>query len=244
MMNEPIRIFIGASANGEDAEAEAVYEYSLRKNSSVPLEITWMRQSHDVNSLWGGWRTEHWSTPFSGFRWAIPEACGFQGKAIYTDVDMVNFRDIADLFNTEFEPGKAILARDGKRFGGSEFCVLVFDCAAMQRFTMPVEYMKKIPEIHHYLVSKLSGSAIVQSIDPRWNCLDGDGREVDDIWQLHFTEMSTQPWEPSWFTGVRRPHPRPDLCELWWDLCEEAASHGYHPNRPTEPYGPYAIVGH
>ena len=81
-MIEPIRIFIGTSANNEDADSEMVLEYTLRKNSSLPLEITWMRQTHDQNSIWGGWETQRWSTPFSGFRWAIPEACGFTGRAI------------------------------------------------------------------------------------------------------------------------------------------------------------------
>ena len=48
-MSDAVRIFIGTSANGEDAEAEMVYEYSLRKNASVPIEITWMRQTRDVS---------------------------------------------------------------------------------------------------------------------------------------------------------------------------------------------------
>jgi len=45
-MSDPGRIFIGTSANGEDAPAEMTYEYSLRKNSSAPVEITWMKQTH------------------------------------------------------------------------------------------------------------------------------------------------------------------------------------------------------
>ena len=49
-MIEPVRIFIGTSANGEDAEAEMTYEYSLRSNCSRPIEITWMRQTLDKMS--------------------------------------------------------------------------------------------------------------------------------------------------------------------------------------------------
>lgn len=47
-----IRLFIGTSANGEDTDAEMVYEYSLRKNCSVPIDITWMRQTNDTSSVW------------------------------------------------------------------------------------------------------------------------------------------------------------------------------------------------
>ena len=64
-MIEPIRIYIGTSANNEDADSEMVLEYTLRKNSSLPLDIHWMRQSRDESSIWGGWETQRWSTPFS-----------------------------------------------------------------------------------------------------------------------------------------------------------------------------------
>ena len=39
-MSEPIRIFIGTSANGEDAVAEMTYEYSIRKNASVDVDLS------------------------------------------------------------------------------------------------------------------------------------------------------------------------------------------------------------
>ena len=48
-MIEPIRIFVGTSANNEDAEAEMVLEYTLRKNTTHPLDITWMRQTKDIS---------------------------------------------------------------------------------------------------------------------------------------------------------------------------------------------------
>ena len=172
-MNEPVRIFIGTSANGEDAAAEMVYEYSIRKNASVPVEITWMRQTKDVSSIWGGWLTQNWSTPFSGFRWAIPEACDFKGRAIYTDCDMINFKDIQELIDIDMQ-GKPVAARRGSRFGGHEFCVIVFDCKAFEEYSIPVSRMKNIPESHHRMISKFSGTDLVQDLDPRWNCLDGE----------------------------------------------------------------------
>ena len=62
------------------------------------------------------------------------------------------------------------------------------------------------------MIQKFSGNQqLVQDLDPRWNCLDGDGRQLDDIWQLHFTNMATQPWKPAWYTGNPQPHPRADL---------------------------------
>ena len=102
-----IKMFIGSSSKGEDADIEMAYEHSLRENCSEELTIEWMRQSDDPNSYWGCWQTHTWPTPFSGFRWGIAEFCNFEGRAIYTDCDMINFRDMKELWETDLQ-GKAI----------------------------------------------------------------------------------------------------------------------------------------
>ena len=112
MSNDKVRLFIGSSANGEDALIEMAYEYTLRKNTERDLEIVWMRQTNDEKSFWHGFADQNWSTPFSGFRWAIPEYCNFEGRAIYTDCDMLNFHDIGELFDLDMGDSWC-LARDG-----------------------------------------------------------------------------------------------------------------------------------
>ena len=241
-MIEPIRIFVGTSANNEDAEAEMVLEYTLRKNTTHPLDITWMRQTKDEDSPWGGWQTQRWSTPFSGFRWAIPEVCGYHGRAIYMDVDQLNLRDIADLFSVDLK-NHPMAARRGARFGGHEFCVIVFDNERMGDLLMPVARMKPNPDIHHRYIGMFSGSDYVLDLDPRWNCHDGDGLPIDNIWHLHYTKMSTQPWKPAWFTGKGEEHPRQDLVKLWHDMRAEATLNGYSPQLSNETYGEYNIIG-
>ena len=37
MANDPVKVFIGTSANGEDAKIEMAYEHSIRKNCSLSL---------------------------------------------------------------------------------------------------------------------------------------------------------------------------------------------------------------
>ena len=244
-MSDKVRIFIGSSANGEDAEAEMTYEYSLRKNTDRDVEITWMKQTRDESSIWGGWNTERWSTPFSGYRWAIPEACGFQGRAIYTDCDMINFKDIGELLDTDLK-GKPVAARRGTRFGGHEFCVMVFDCAAFEPYSIPVSRMKQIAESHHRMIGNFAGNGdLVEDLDPRWNCLDGENYAVDDIWHLHYTKMSSQPWQPKWFKGVPEKHARPELVKLWYDMRDEASKAGYISGIyiPEEKFGEYNIIG-
>lgn len=225
---EPVQIFIGSSSNGEDRDIEAVYEYTLRKNMpNRPLGISWMRQTNQEDNFWHGFDTRNWSTPFSGFRWAIPEACGFKGRAIYTDVDMINNRNIGDLFDIDMQ-GKPFAARRGSRFGGHEFCVMVIDCERAQDFVMPVSRQKRIPEYHHRCIASYSGSAeFVHDLDPRWNCLDGEDLAFEDIWQLHWTKMATQPWKPAWFKGKTQEHPRQDLVKKFNELVIEAQDAGF-----------------
>lgn len=50
---------------------------------------------------------------FSGFRWAIPEYCQFQGKAIYMDTDVIVLDDLALLWEHPIE-ANAIVAAKGE----------------------------------------------------------------------------------------------------------------------------------
>ena len=162
-------MFIGSSSQGEDKDIERAYEHSLRENSSEELDIVWMRQSDDPNSYWGCWQTHTWPTPFSGFRWGIPEYCNFEGRAIYTDCDMINFKDITELYNINLN-GKPFAARVGNRFGGHEFCVMVIDCAVAQQYLIPVQRMQKIPEPHQRYIRQFSGNHdLVEPLNPKWN---------------------------------------------------------------------------
>src|SRR6056300_906423 len=243
--NMAIRIFIGSSSNGEDATIEAAYLHSLEKNCSEELEVVFMRQTHNPSSFWHGWKTETWPTPFSGFRWGIAEYCNFEGRAIYTDCDMINYRDMKELWETDMQ-GKPLAARKGNRFGGHEFCVTLIDCAAFEKHSIPVSRIKNISETHQRMIRKFSGNDdLVHELDPKWNVLDGEDYDLGEINQLHFTNMATQPWTPSWFTGVAQPHPRQDVVEAYENALAEAVAAGYNPEdlKPKQPFGKYDIIG-
>ena len=237
-----VKIFIGSSSNGEDAPIESIYEYTLRKNTDRELNITWMRQRKE--GFWSGFNTPKWSTPFSGYRWVIPELCNFEGKAIYTDCDMINFKDIGELYDTDLE-GKPLAARKGKRFGGHEFCVMVIDCKKMKDFLVPVDRQRVNEFYHHRMIAQFSGNdELVKELDPRWNCLDGENRSVDDMYQLHWTNMATQPWCPPWYTGERKEHPRQDLVDLYTDMMIESTDAGYTGDKYEYEYAfQYNIIG-
>ena len=212
---EKIRIFIGSSANGEDKLVEAAYEYTLRKNTDRDLEIIWMRQTNDKSSFWSQFNSKLWDTPFSGFRWGIPEYCNFEGRAIYTDVDMLNFHDIGDLYDLPmFE--KPALRREGRG------CVMLFDCSKFKNWGfLPKEDLFYHQEVYSFFIE----NDIAGYLSPTWNSIDGD---VPGCKQLHYSRMPTQPWRPSWYRGVTMPHDNPELEKLFWDTLEEARNAGYH----------------
>lgn len=246
-MSKIVKLFVGCSSNGEDAESLAVLEYTVRKNSSLPVDITWMKQTHDETSPFFGWSTYTWATPFSGYRWAVPELCGFEGKAIYCDSDFIWLSDIANLWNQEFEPGKVVMAKGGNN--SWRYCSCLWNCSTAEQYLMPIKRMKAIPESHQRLMAFFSqNQQIVQPFQGNWNCVDGEDLSIDKIDALHYSDMSCQfhlkyalprleksNWH-HWFDGKTRPHWRNDLQELFDTLLVEADNAGFHvenyiPNR-------------
>ena len=234
-----VKIFIGTSANGEDAEAEMTLEYTLRKHSSEPIEITWMRQTKDLTSPWGGWKTNQWATPFSGFRWAIPEVCNFEGRAIYMDVDMICLKDIALLFNEPIEDKHAMKV---KMYGGRhEYSVILFDNAKCKDILPFLDALRTTKQIMNTIPNQIKSHT--GNIDPIWNALDGESYGIEQMGILHYTRMASQPWKPKWFKGQTVPHSRQELSDLWFKLKDEAKAMGYTPTIDYEPFGNYNIIG-
>jgi hypothetical protein len=211
-----VRVFVGTSEGTDDLPAEKALKYSLEKHCSEDIEVIFMRNLED--GFMGRFDCTGWATPFTNLRWAIPEYCNFEGRAIYMDVDQLNLKDISELYHIDLE-GKPFASRDNR------LCVMVFDNAKMKEFLAPVEKIKKVSNYGNSIYWDIVKKS--KHFDPRWNCLDGEGRKINDIWHLHFTRMASQPWKPAWAcTPPRRkrfePHARPDLVKLWEQYRDEA----------------------
>lgn len=249
-VEDTVRVFVGCAANGEDAESQAVLEWSLRKHTSLPIEITWMMQSRDPDSFWHGFNSSFWKTPFSGLRWAVPAACNFAGRAIYMDSDVIAMADIAELWRQDMK-GNAVLAK----FGG-RLCVSLWDCKAAHQFVLPIDQLKANPSAHKQMqnLTRQNPRGLLGVFDGDWNCLDGEGHaDLNDgeVKAIHYTEMSCQPHlnravarleavgQKHWMDGARRPHPRKDLQHLFDELLEEAIGEGFM----VENYLPEVLFG-
>jgi len=206
-----IPIFIGTSQGEDDKDAERVLEYTLRTNTDAELDIIWMRNIE--GSPFGGHDDSDWWTPFSKLRWSIPEYMNYDGKAIYLDVDQVNFRDISKFYNMEL--GEKVAATRGDK----RACVMLMDTSKMRE-------IKSDEDLSSQKLKYFSNA---------WNCLDGEEMRVSAIKHLHFTDMKTQPWKPQWpyetwkrkgYTYEPAEHPRQDLVYIWNFLLEKAKENG------------------
>ncbi len=241
-MSDTIRWFIGSSANGEDLEAEIVAEFSARKHCTLPLDITFMRQS--AKGPWAGWASNARSiTPFTPYRWGVPAACEFKGRAIYTDVDYLILGDFAELWRQDI-PGVLLLQSP---LGKLRTSTMLFDCAKAKGVIPDFASLKAMPDANKQMtVFCRNNRQHLAAFDGDWNCIDGGGYASlfdERIKALHYSRISSQvhlkhaaarlaaEGRSHWYTGETHAHPHPDMQPMFDALLAEAIAAGYGPER-------------
>jgi hypothetical protein len=233
MSDDIIKVFVGCAPDGLDAEACSVVEHSMRSRSTMPIDLTWAIESDNPVSPWYGWDTSQWTTPFSGFRWRVPEVCGFQGKAIYTDSDVIFLGDVAELWNIGIQVGKVVVAR-----GGWRFCVCLWDCAAAKKHILPLNKLMAAGGHRAQTNNFTKRPDLVQTFGAAWNALDGEFPRSSTK-ALHYSSIPTQPstrharerlvkqGRKHWYTGPIRNHPQPWVTSLFDRELKAAQDDGY-----------------
>jgi hypothetical protein len=240
---ETVRIFIGTEPRMW--RGEAVLRHSIGKHVSGPVEIASMDATNG-DAYWKGWEMGRppgqpatsettsmseavWYTDFTNFRWAIPEACGFQGRAIYVDVDEIFLRDPRELGALEIPPGRGILTLQPY-----ETSVMLFDCAYFRNLDWwpSADLMRTNGWNIRRYVELLHSHGAFAPLPPHWNCLDGNGFTAGTTSLIHYTDMSTQIWRPYPERLAYRRHPAPVAEELWMNLYREAIAQPGFPAAP------------
>lgn len=197
-----IRLYVGSDP--QQSIAERALEASVRANTSQPVEITWCRQG-DPGWDWGG-RDAGWATPFSMFRWFVPEACDYQGRAIYMDCDQLALGDLTELWEWPIPEGSC-----GMYAGRSSFKadVILWKCWLAPRWTRQ-DYVSR-----NSMARIGGGKALLGCrLPPEWDHCD---ELHDDTKILHFTKMSWQPWKPyETRFAYDKAHPDPKAEALFW----------------------------
>jgi len=164
-----------------------------------------------------------WGTPFSAFRFAIPELCGFQGRAVYLDVDMLVLGDVAEFLSMPIASGYRSISLQRTD-------VSVINCAWFKdkAWWPPLNKMKASGWVTFSYCELLRwGKAIDPTLDPRWNVCDRMDRTADpglrDAKLLHYTVVPTQVNRP--YAGVTySPHPWKSWVDVWHQHHEEASA--------------------
>jgi hypothetical protein len=237
-MSETIRLFVGCAA-WADAESQAVLEYTARSLSSLPIDIVWMSQSKKGN--WSGWNTSGWKTPFTGYRWGIPSACDYEGRAIYTDSDFIFRADLAELWRQDIPEPAAMLLRSTE--GKLQTSAILFDCARCKGVVPTIDDLKHIKKQDRFVRDYLRNHRELLGVFAGdWNAIDVKAyRNINDpnIKAIHYSRMEVQPHIPlatarlareghkHWYTGPTGPHWRKDLIELFDQLLGEAIAAGF-----------------
>jgi hypothetical protein len=223
MKDSLIKIFIGSEPGNE--AAEITLDYSIRSTTSGLYSITWMSEGMPC-SLWQHWnksrdkRTQNthigWKTNFSVFRWAIPELCGFEGRAIYLDVDQIVLKDIREMWELSMG-GCSYLAITPQRTD-----VMLMDCSKFKEEWWPkLSKMKPSgnPQLHYRKL--VEQNTRVGKLDDIYNCLDGEGL-CEKTRLVHYTDMKTQPWKPFPEAIKYKAHKNKEMLSIWEDTFSKA----------------------
>jgi hypothetical protein len=120
--------------------------------------------------------------------------CGFAGRAIYLDSDMLVFSDIAALWRMPMPvPVRAVLARPW-RLRRPQLSVMLLDCARLDWRIDELTRCLDRGELNYRSIMDgvFLGSDLAQDLPPGWN--DLERFSAGDTALLHFTDMSRQPW--------------------------------------------------
>ncbi len=192
-----IRVFIGTDRS--QLLATKVLSHSLKTTTSCPIKIEPLDkinipEPHDVR--------QSQRTGFSFARWAIPELCNYQGKAIYLDADMLVFSDINKLWNVSLKDAViAIVEEKNLRYcannvklNKNETSVMLINCEkakwSLQNLVNGLDGEYTYKEMMSDLCF-LEESTINRSLARTWNSMDYWDENVNLI---HFTNTPTQPW--------------------------------------------------
>lgn len=202
-MVEPIKIFIGQEPY--QWLAAEVLRFSIQRRTKVPLEI------QELNQL--PIKLNFKVVKSSAFcRFFIPEACNYEGKAIYLDADILVLDNIQKLYELPLQ-GKGALARPVHEESQSGYytSVMLLDCAHLKNWNVKLwsGLVNVQSSLYHDTIwgmpKGLNGNDF-GDLPREWNELDDADSNTKII---HFTNIQTNPWKKA-----GHPHAKLFLKEL------------------------------
>lgn len=191
--DDPIRVFVGTSA--EQRLALQVLAFSARRRTRRRVEV-WPMDGRGLPVPRDP--RNRGRTNFSFARFEIPRLCGYRGRALYLDADMLVLADLDELWSLPLDGADLLYSRQGPRGSGARFAVMLLDCAQLADWSAAnvVEKLDAGGCTYEELLFELClvpDARKRDAIPERWNSLD---RHVPgETALLHYTSVPTQPWK-------------------------------------------------
>ena len=193
-----LRVFVGYDS--EQSLAPQVFVHSLLRRSSVPVQVTYLMLSQ-LKAVFDRPRDPLQSTEFAFSRFLPPFLCGYGGRSMFFDGDMVCLADIAELA-AQFDERYAVqvvqrehheMTKDGLKFLGRKqtayprknwSSVMMFNNAKCRALTPKYVASASGLDLHRF---KWLAERDIGHLTPEWNHLVGVDAPNDKAKIVHFT---------------------------------------------------------
>jgi len=174
---QPLQIYIGY--DHRQAVSYNILQFSLFRHSSKPLALSPLVLPQLPITRQG-------LTPFTYSRFLVPWLNGFQGWAVFLDIDFLCLADIAELFALCDDRYAAMVSKNEKKFEWAS--MIMFNCAHPANRVLTPDYIEdpqrcRFPHTMDWLSEDLVGD-----LPREWNHLVGYDRPRNDAKLVHYTQ--------------------------------------------------------
>ena len=193
-----LRVFIGYDSNEPIAYhvlCQSIISRSTRPVCLIPIALNCM------SSVFEREANELQSTEFSFSRFLVPYLSNYEGWSLFVDCDMINLRDISELFDQANEKYSIMVVKheyevkEQTKFLGktqSKYAmknwssVMLFNNSKCRSLTPDYVNTASGLELHQF--KWLESHSEIGEIETKWNYLVGVYPPMNDVGLVHFTE--------------------------------------------------------
>lgn len=165
------RIFIGYDER--QPVSYNVLQQSIISQASEPIAITPLRIGQLPMKRTG-------LTPFTFSRFLVPYLCGYKGRALFLDVDIVLNGDIAELMRLADDHSAVMVSKNEHRFEWAS--AMLFNCSHPDNRMLTPEYIETADKLH-----TIGWTEDIGDLPREWNHLVGYDAPKDAK-LVHYTQ--------------------------------------------------------
>jgi lipopolysaccharide biosynthesis glycosyltransferase len=197
--------------------AARVLEYSIKKYASMSVNVAPLC---DVSVPLPKDPRNRPRTGISFCRFLIPSLCGYAGRAIYLDADMLVFDDICKVWDLRMEDADIVCAEQPSDKGRiRQYSVMLLNCSNLRwkidEIVSGFDHGKYDYAELMYDFCIIPQERITATLPYEWNSLEF--YEPEKTCLIHYTDMHTQPW-----VSYENKHG-----DLWYNALKEAVAEGF-----------------